>query len=98
MSSPDRDWSDWLDYNKETIEKIPESSGVFMMHASMKILSIGASKNLRKSISDTISDSCISKASRFRYLVTESEDKIKEELIQEYRKKHDDKLPQCMKG
>ena len=96
MSSPDRDWSDWLDYSKDTIEKIPESSGVFMMHASMKILSIGASENLRKSVSDTLSDSCISKASRFRYWVTESQDKIKEELIQEYRKKHDDKFPQCM--
>jgi hypothetical protein len=96
MSNAERDWSDWLDYNKETIEKIPETSGVFMMHAAMKILNIGSSENLKKSVGDTLSDSCISKASRFRYWSTKSQEKIKEELIQEYRQKHEGELPQCM--
>lgn len=97
MSSPERNWSEWLDYNKETIDKIPETSGVFMMHAAMKILNIDGSKNIKKSVRDTLSDSCISKAFRFRYWIIESQDLIKDELIQEYRQKHEGNLPQCMK-
>jgi len=38
MPNNENAWSDWLDFNKETISKIPQSAGVYMMHVSMKIL------------------------------------------------------------
>ena len=31
-------WSSWLNFDKETIIEIPESEGIYKMHASMKIL------------------------------------------------------------
>ncbi|WP_255458166.1 hypothetical protein [Nitrosarchaeum sp. AC2] len=48
MLNSDNTWSDWLDFNEETISKIPQSAGVYMMHASMKILFIGGSENIKK--------------------------------------------------
>jgi excinuclease UvrABC nuclease subunit len=90
-------WSEWLDFNKSTIETIPESPGLYKMHASMKILYIGNStQNIKKSLIDCLSDPCVSKAKRFSYALTESSDKVKEQLLNEYRNKHNGKLPECM--
>lgn len=89
-------WSSWLNFDKATITEIPESEGIYKMHASMKILFIGSSHNLRKSLLESLSDSCLNKATRFSYTITQSSDKIQELLLNEYRMKHSDKLPLCM--
>jgi hypothetical protein len=91
-------WSEWLDFDKSTVENIPEEDGVYKMHASMKILYIGGNtQNIRQSLFDCLSDPCISKATRFSYALTDSADKVKEQLLNEYRSKHNGKLPMCMK-
>ena len=91
-------WSEWLDFDKSTVENIPEEDGVYKMHASMKILYIGGNtQNIRQSLLDCLSDPCISKATRFSYALTDSADKVKEQLLNEYRSKHNGKLPTCMK-
>jgi hypothetical protein len=89
-------WSQWLDFDKSNVSSTPESAGVFSMHASMKILFIGASQNLRNSLLESLSKPCLDKAKRFRYMITDSPDKIKEQLIKEYTQKHGGKLPICM--
>ena len=90
-------WSEWLDFDKSTVENIPEEDGVYKMHASMKILYIGGNtQNIRQSLLDCLSDPCISKATRFSYALTDSADKVKEQLLNEYRSKHNGKLPICM--
>jgi hypothetical protein len=91
-------WSEWLDFDRSNIASIvPEISGVYKLHASMKILYIGSSdQNLRQSLLDCFSDPCISKARRFSYATTESADETKEQLLIEYRSKHSGKLPMCM--
>jgi hypothetical protein len=43
-------WSSWLNFDKATITEIPESEGIYKMHASMKILFIVNINNLRKSL------------------------------------------------
>ena len=90
------DWSQWLDFNRDSITNITESEGVYKIHAGMKILFIGSTKNLRESLLECLSDPCISKAKRFSYATTESADKVKDQLLNEYRGKHDGKLPGCM--
>ena len=92
------EWSPWLDFNEANIIAlaIPESPGVYKMHASMKILYIGSGDNLKQSLLQTISDPCIGKATRFSYFVTKSADKVKEQLIKEYQETHGNKLPICM--
>lgn len=90
------DWSSWLDFNLTSTEEIPESEGVYKLHASMKILFIGSSKNLRQSLMEDLKNPCINKNSRFSYAITETSSKIKEHLLDEYRNKHDGKLPSCM--
>lgn len=101
MSSKDLEelnWSEWLDFDKSTVENIPKGDGVYKMHASMKILYIGGNtQNIRQSLFDCLSDPCISKATRFSYALTDSADKVKEQLLNEYRSKHNGKLPTCMK-
>jgi hypothetical protein len=82
-------WSEWLDFDKSTVENIPEEDGVYKMHASMKILYIGGNtQNIRQSLFDCLSDPCISKATRFSYALTDTADKVKEQLLNEYRSKH----------
>jgi excinuclease UvrABC nuclease subunit len=89
-------WSSWINFDKATITEIPESEGIYKMHASMKILFIGSSHNLRKSLLESLSDSCLNKATRFSYTITQSSDKIQELLLNEYRMKHSGQLPLCM--
>lgn len=90
------DWSPWLDLDRDNIANIAQSEGVYKIHAGMKILFIGSSQNLRESLLGCLSDPCISKAKRFSYAITESADKVKEQLLNEYRNKHNGKLPSCM--
>jgi len=89
------EWSDWLDFNQNMISKVPETSGVFMMHAAMKILYIGGSENMRKTIED-ISEKCVSDATRFRYKKERDFEKIRNELVIGYKKRHEGKAPECM--
>ena len=89
-------WSDWLDFSQEQIAKVPESAGVYMMHAAMKILFIGNSANLKQSIAESLKAPCTADAKRFRYSVTESHQEIAQKLLREYQEKHDGKLPKCM--
>ena len=89
-------WSDWLDFGKEQAEKTPELPGVYMMHAAMKILYIGNTDNLRKSVTEALSSRCVCDAKRFRYFATSTHGTIKESLLEEYKKKHDGKMPLCM--
>lgn len=93
------DWSSWLDFNKDCIINIPESEGVYKMHASMKILYIGNSDNIRQTLLESLSNSCLNKSTtRFSYAITKSSDKIKQFLLTEYRNKHEGKLPLCMES
>ena len=96
MLNNQNEWSDWLDFNEETISKIPQSAGVYMMHTSMKILFIGGSENIKTSIQDKESYSCISGATRVRYMQTLSYEQITDDLIKDYQDRHEGKLPQCM--
>ena len=91
-------WSEWLDFDRSNIASIvPEISGVYKLHASMKILYIGSdNQNLRQSLLDCFSDPCTSKARRFSYAITDSADKSKEQLLIVYGSKHNGKLPMCM--
>jgi len=91
-------WSEWLDFDQSSIVSIvPKVSGVYKLHTSMKILYIGSSnQNLRQSLLDCLSHPCISKARRFSYAITKSADKAKEQLLNDYRSKHNGKLPTCM--
>ena len=90
-------WTAWLDFDKPTVENIPDGAGVYKMHASMKIFYIGSSsQDIRQALLDCLSKPCISKATRFSYALTDSADKLKEQLLNEFRSKHNGKLPICM--
>ena len=89
------EWSEWLDFNQNAISEIPEASGVFMMHAGMKILHIGGSENMRKAI-ESISEKCVLDATRFRYSKEKDFEKRKNELIMDYKKRHEGRSPECM--
>ena len=96
MSSEAERWSEWLDFNQDFVKSVPETSGVFVMHTAMKILFIGGAQNLRKSLNESLTAPCLEHVKRFKYMTTDSQDAVKEQLIQDYVKKHDGKLPSCM--
>jgi len=90
------EWSSWIDFNSNSIGKIPESEGVYKLHANMKILFIGNSKNLKQSLIQDLTNPCFNNNARFSYALTEIADKVILNLLDEYRNKHDGKLPSCM--
>jgi predicted GIY-YIG superfamily endonuclease len=94
--SSELEWSDWLDFNAESISKIPELPGVFMMHTAMKILYIGGSANVKKSIMELQTKECTCDARRFKYSKTENYESIKNALLKEYQEKHSGSMPKCM--
>lgn len=89
------EWSQWLDFNRVNIETVPESPGVWVMHASMKILYIGGGHNIRQELLGRLLDPCASKAKRFHYIVTPEFERVKDQQVKEYVSKHG-KLPVCM--
>jgi hypothetical protein len=95
MLNNEKKWSEWFDFNAETISGIPQTAGVFMMHISMKILFIGGSENMKTSIQHN-TNPCVSRATRIRYMQTSSFEQITDELIKDYQSRHEGKLPQCM--
>ena len=90
------DWSSWSDFNSNSIDKVPESEGVYKLHASMKILFIGNSKNIKQSLMRDLTNPCFNNNARFSYAITETADKVRLNLLDEYRNKHNGKLPLCM--
>ena len=90
------DWSSWSDFNSNSIDKVPESEGVYKLHASMKILFIGNSKNIKQSLIRDLTNPCFNNNARFSYAITETADKVRLNLLDEYRNKHNGKLPLCM--
>ena len=89
-------WSDWLDFSEEQVSIVPETPGIYMMHAAMKILFIGGSSNLRQSIRDSLKTPCTSEAKRFRYYATSAHAEMAKKILGEYQEKHDGNLPKCM--
>jgi hypothetical protein len=91
-------WSEWLDFDESNITKaaIPDKPGVFKVHASMKILYIGSTMDLRRSLLESLSDPCVGKARRFSYLVTEKAEQVKDQMLKEYRENHGGSMPACM--
>lgn len=94
------EWSVWLDLDQETVTSlVPEVPGLFKVHAGMKILYIGSTQNLKKSLLDSLTDSCISKGKRFSYMVSQgSLENLKMELLNDYRLRHNGYLPACMEN
>ena len=89
------EWSQWLDFDKVNIDSVPESAGVFVMHANMKMLFIGGSQNIRLGLTERLSNECTSKAKRFRYMLTPSPDIASASLLKDYVEKHQGKVPLC---
>lgn len=96
MTTQDVTWSEWLNFDKENISSTPVKPGVFRMHVAMKILYIGNTENLQKSLDEALEVQCTAEASRYCYFETSNHEQLKNELIQEYLEKHDGKLPKCM--
>jgi hypothetical protein len=89
-------WSEWLDFDRAHVESVPEAAGVYLMHASMKVMHIGASDNIRKSLLELLADPCASKAKRFHYMLAQSHASVKDQLLKDYMDKHQGKMPVCM--
>jgi hypothetical protein len=91
------EWSQWLDFDRASVESVPESPGVCVMHANMKTLYIGGSTNVRQELLGKLSDPCTAGAKRFKYLLTPDFEAVKDQQVKEYAGKHG-KLPPCMQN
>lgn len=67
------------------------------MHASMKMMYMGNSENMQKRLKELLISPCTQDAKRFCFMETPSHEKIKDEILNDYKERHDGKLPKCMK-
>lgn len=88
-------WSEWLDFDRAGVGAVPEAPGVYLLHASMKVLHIGGSGNMRRSLLELLSDPCAGAAKRFHYMLTDSYAAVAEQLLKEYAEKHQGRMPPC---
>ena len=91
-----QEWSEWLDFDKAHVDSVPEAAGVYLMHAGMKVMHIGGSENIRKTLQNLLTDPCAGKAKRFHYMQTQNHTSVADELLRDYKEKHQGKLPSCM--
>jgi hypothetical protein len=94
------EWSMWLDLDQPTITSVvPEAPGLFKVHASMQIIYVGSTQDLKKSLLDSLLDPCIKKGKRFSYLAShDSLENLKREFLDDYKLKHNGNLPVCMES
>jgi hypothetical protein len=92
------EWSQWLDFDSPNVDSLPESPGVYVMHANMKTLFVGGDQNVREGLRARLTDECCGKAKRFRYMLTESPDSVRMDLLRSYSEKHAGKMPVCNSG
>lgn len=98
-SKGDEVWSEWLDFGSpDFVNSIPDRSGVFKVHANMKILYIGGSINVKQSLLESKSNPCISQAKRFSYLITDNYEEVRDKLLESYRATHNGRSPLCIES
>ena len=89
-------WSQWHDFNLQTVGDAPETPGVFVMHVAMKILYIGGSANIRDGLMQALRMPCCSNATRFKYMQEPNYLQHRDDLVRDYRERHEGNLPACM--
>ena len=67
------------------------------MHVDMKILYIGNDEDMQNKLNSLLTESCTCDAKRFCYFETLMHEQIKQDVLNDYKKRHDMKLPKCMK-
>jgi len=97
MLNNQNSWSEWFDFKRSILSDMPQTEGVFMMHSAMKILFIEGTTNLKKSIEEKFNHPEITENTRLRFMMTQTYKKTAEELIKNYRVRHDGKNPLYMK-
>jgi len=96
MSSSELNWSEWFEFNQKNISNVPSVGGVFRMHQNMKMMYIGNSDNMQERLSQLLIESCISDSKRFCFIESPNHAQIKDEVLNDYKNRHDGKLPKCM--
>lgn len=96
MQYKENSWSDWTDFNEDNISEIPQKAGVFMMHSAMQILCIEGTKNIKNTITGKFLQRYTSDNTRLRYMITEDFERISENMIRDYKNRHEGNLPLCM--
>ena len=96
MSLSELNWSEWFEFNQENINKVPSLGGVFRMHQNMKMMYIGNSDNIQKRLSQLLIESCIADSKRFCFIESPNHEQIKEQVLNDYKNRHEGKMPKCM--
>ena len=90
------DWSNLAKMEKTEIDKVPQSSGVYLLYSDSDIIYIGKSDNLRGRLSYHLNtdNRCIQNADKFRYMENDNPRELEKELLDEYENENGS-LPPC---
>ena len=89
-------WSDWLLMNEQGISSVPAQSGVYQLNSNTGTLYHGQSNDLKRRLDEHLNsdDSCIRKATKFVYQITDDPEGLEEQILKNYIEKYG-KLPPC---
>lgn len=89
-------WSEWKSFTNSDVENVPQSSGVYRLDTVAETLYIGKTDNLRRRLMEHLNsdDTCIKKATVFKYMATTAPERTEDSLLKDYKKRHG-KLPEC---
>jgi excinuclease UvrABC nuclease subunit len=92
---------DLYDWKEENAKNIPEKPGVYaLFDAEKNLIYIGSSSNLRERFTgywntNFEEDTCKRATKYYKRELTESYESREKELLEEYKKFHNGKLPKC---
>ena len=92
-------------WNEENVRKVPQEAGVYCLYETtddmkLSLIYIGSSSNLREKFAEYWNtkfseDQCKRSTKYFRRELTGSYEPREKELLEQYRHKHNGKLPRC---
>ncbi|MGI0073813.1 MAG: GIY-YIG nuclease family protein [Nitrosotalea sp.] len=88
-------WSDWVPFNRENVDRVPDKSGVYAL-GSHETIYIGQSGNLRERLNEQLNsnDPCIQQTKSFCYFETLFPEAEEEKQLTAFQFEHG-RLPQC---
>ena len=89
-------WNKWQQMNQQEVNLIPEKSGVYQLNTDAGTLYHGQTTNLKRRLNEHFnsSESCIQKATKFCYQITDNHEKLEKDILKNYKDTHG-QLPPC---
>jgi len=92
-------WSDFSPMTHDSINRVPQTGGVYQLNSDSGILYIGQTDNLRRRLGEHLNsdDSCIQRTRQFSYQESDDPGGLESKILQKISDDNNGDLPPCNK-